>query len=218
MKRTGLFTTTENIDYSSSTVKTFGGRRLFLLILSILATVSDLVALIIFAVADHGGYITIPALLIVFDALFILGVCFSNFRFKYSVGIWTAYIVVTVILLSMISLSTSSEYPVMTNTAIALNTLAHIALFGAIIFAGIYPLLKQNKKTKIAMITVTAVALILVCSFTLFFTVNGYYGQGFVSEYRNVKYQYDSKSDTYIAFSAEYGRSKYVLIPEQFNG
>lgn len=218
MKGTGLFSATENIDYSNSTVKTFCGRKVFLLILSILAAVSDLVAMIIFAVAGLGGYITIPILLIAVDALFIAGVCFSNFRFKYSVGIWTAYIAVAAIILSFVSLSTSREYPVMTNTAIALNTLSHIVLFGAIIFAGIFPILKQNKKIKIAMAAVCAVAVILVCAFTLFFSVNGYYGQGFVSQYRNVTYHYDSESDTYIAYSAELGRSKKVLIPEQFNG
>ena len=68
MRRNGMFSTTENIDYSPSTVKTFGGKKLFLLILSSLAAVSDFISMIIFAVAGYDGIIAVPILLLVLDA------------------------------------------------------------------------------------------------------------------------------------------------------
>lgn len=218
MRRNGMFSTTENIDYSPSTVKTFGGKKLFLLILSSLAAVSDFISMIIFAVAGYGGIIAVPILLLVLDALFIVGICFSNFRFKYALGIWISYILFAVILLSFISMTGSDRYVVMTTAAIAVNTLAHIVLFAAIIFAGIFPLLKSSKKIKAVMIAVTAAAAIAMFAFTVFFSINGYFGQGFVAEYRVVKYQYQEKGDCYIAYSIEPGRGRKVLIPEEFNG
>lgn len=218
MSRYGMFSSKDDIDYSESTKKTFGGRKALLLTLSILAAASDFIALIVFAVAGYGGYIAIPVFLLVADALLITGVCLCNFRFKYAIGVWSAYIVVAVIILSFVSLSESGNYVVMTNAATALNVLSHLALFISIIVAGIYPILKNGKKSKATVIAVAAIAVILVCSFTVFFSINGYFGQGFVGEYRVVTYRYDASGDCYIADSIEAGNSKKVLIPKEFNG
>ena len=79
-------------------------------------------------------------------------------------------------------------------------------------------MLKSSKKIKAVMIAVTAAAAIAMFAFTVFFSINGYFGQGFVAEYRVVKYQYQEKGDCYIAYSIEPGRGRKVLIPEEFNG
>ena len=76
------FSGNENIDYSQSTQKTFGSRKVFVLIMAILAAVSDFALLVVFAISGHGG-LAIPINLLILDGLFISGVCLSNFRFKY---------------------------------------------------------------------------------------------------------------------------------------
>ena len=45
------FSGNENIDYSPSTKKTFGSRKVFILIMAILAAVSDFALLVVFAIS-----------------------------------------------------------------------------------------------------------------------------------------------------------------------
>ena len=211
-----MFSQKESIDYSISTKKTFGSRNLFALIMAIVAAVSDFALFIVFAVAGHGG-VAIPIILLIIDGLFIAGVCLSNFRFKHSVWIWIVYLILSVIVTAILaSLNSGGTY--MTDTAKYLNIFAHLALYLVTIFACIYPLFKNNFKLKAIMITATAVAIILVGAFSIFFSANGYFGQGSVSASRVVGYTLDENTDTYIATSIKSGRSDKVIIPEQFNG
>ncbi|MDE6275263.1 MAG: hypothetical protein K2M75_01850 [Clostridia bacterium] len=211
-----MFSGSENIDYSQSTKKTFGSRNLFVLIMAILAAVSDFALLIVFAVAGHGG-LAIPIILLIIDGLFIAGICLSNFRFKYTIGIWVAYLIVSVIVTSILaSLDSGATY--MTDTAKSLNVFAHLVLYIVTVFASIYPLFKSSVKIKAIMITAVTVAVVLVGTFSIYFSVNGYFGQGFVGGSRVVGYTLDEKTDTYIASSIKSGRSDKVIIPEQFNG
>lgn len=212
-----MFSSNENIDYSQSTKKTFGSRKVFLLIMACLATVSDFALLIVFAISGHGG-IAIPVILLILDALFITGVCLSNFRFKYSIGIWVAYLVVSVIVTSILATLEPNGETYMTTTARCLNVFSHLALYLVTVFASIYPLLKNNVKIKAIMVTSVAIAVILVGAFAVYFSANGYFGQGFLNEYRVVGYTLDEDSDTYIASSVKMGRSKKVVIPSEFNG
>lgn len=216
MNRNTMFSSDENIDYTKSTKKTFGGRKVFVLIAAILAAVSDLALLIVFAVAGYQG-IAIPIVLLVLDALFIVGIVLTNFRFKYSVGIWTAYIVLSVVVTSVSAVLSSGDVS-MTGAATALNAVSHIALYIAAIAASLYPILKRKNKIKVAMISLTTVAVVAVGAFAVFFSVNGYFGQGFVGESRVVGYTLDDDTDTYIATSIKRGRSDKVVIPEEFNG
>ncbi len=211
-----MFSSNENIDYSQSTKKTFGSRKLFLFIMAVLATVSDFALLVVFAISGHGG-IAVPVILLILDGLFIAGVCLSNFRFKYSIGVWVAYIIISVIITAFLALlDTKATY--MTTTAKYLNVFAHIALYLVTIFASIYPLFKKNIKLKAVMITCVTVAVVLVGAFAVYFSANGYFGQGFLGESRVVGYTLDEESDTYIASLVKSGRSKKVVIPVQFNG
>ena len=212
-----MFSSNENIDYSQSTQKTFGSRKLFLLIMSVLAAVSDLALLIVFAISGHGG-IAIPILLLILDGLFITGVCLSNFRFKYTIAIWVVYIAVSVIITSILAALESGGATYMTTTAKCLNVFSHLALYLVTIFASIYPLLKKNVKLKAVMVTSVAIAIVLMSAFAIFFSVNGYFGQGFLAENRVVGYTLDERSDTYIATSVKSGRSDKVIIPTEFNG
>ena len=151
---------------------------------------SDLALLIVFAVAGYQG-IAIPIVLLVLDALFIVGIVLTNFRFKYSVGIWTAYIVLSVVVTSISAVLSSGDVS-MTGTATALNAVSHIALYIAAIAASLYPILKRKNKIKIAMISLTTVAVAAVGAFAVFFSVNGYFGQGFVGESSKNNSLYDS--------------------------
>ncbi|MDE5654146.1 MAG: hypothetical protein K2I46_00880, partial [Clostridia bacterium] len=211
-----MFSGNENIDYSQSTKKTFGSRKLFLFIMAVLASVSDFALLVVFAISGHGG-IAIPVILLILDGLFIAGVCLSNFRFKYSIGIWVSYIIVSVIVTAFLALLDAGE-TYMTTTAKCLNVFSHIALYIVTVFASIYPLIKSNIKLRAVMITCVTVAVVLVGAFAVFFSANGYFGQGFLGESRVVGYTLDEESDTYIASSVKSGRSKKVVIPSEFNG
>lgn len=177
-----MFSSNENIDYSQSTKKTFGSRKLFLFIMAVLATVSDFALLVVFAISGHGG-IAVPVILLILDGLFIAGVCLCNFRFKYSIGVWVAYIIISVIITAFLALlDTKATY--MTTTAKYLNVFAHIVLYLVTIFASIYPLFKKNIKLKAVMITCVTVAVVLVGAFAVYFSANGYFGQGFLGESR----------------------------------
>ena len=210
------FSGNENIDYSQSTKKTFGSRKLFLLIMAILAAVSDFALLVVFAISGHGG-LAIPINLLILDGLFIAGVCLSNFRFKYSVVIWAVYLALSVFITAFLAtLEIGATY--MTDTAKTLNVFAHIALYFVTVLASIYPLFKSNIKIKAIMITAVVIAVILVGAFAVYFSANGYFGQGFLGEYRVVGYTLDEESDTYIATDIKAGRSDKVIIPEEFDG
>lgn len=211
-----MFSQKESIDYSISTAKTFGSRNLFALIMAIVAAVSDFALFIVFAVAGHGG-VAIPIILSIIDGLYIAGVCLSNFRFKHSVWIWIVYLILSVTVTAILAALDSGE-TYMTDTAKYLNIFAHLALYLVTVFACIYPLFKNNFKLKAIMIAATAVAIILVGAFSIFFSANGYFGQGTVSASRVVGYTLDENSDTYIATSIKSGRSDKVIIPEEFNG
>ncbi|MDE6371910.1 MAG: hypothetical protein K2L61_00030, partial [Clostridia bacterium] len=210
------FSGNENIDYSQSTKKTFGSRKLFLLIMAILAAVSDFALLVVFAISGHGG-LAMPINLLILDGLFIAGVCLSNFRFKYSVVIWAVYLALSVFITAFLAtLEIGATF--MTDTAKTLNVFAHIALYVATVLACVYPLFKSNIKLKALMVTTVAIAVVLVGSFTVYFSAKGYFGQGFLGEYRVVGYTLDEESDTYIATDIKGGRSDKVMIPEEFNG
>ncbi|MDE5755821.1 MAG: hypothetical protein K2I23_01875 [Clostridia bacterium] len=206
----------ENIDYSQYTKKTFGGRKMFLLIMAIVAAVSDFALLVVFAISGHGG-LAIPIILLILDGLFIAGICLSNFRFKYAIGIWVAYIVLSVIITSILAtLDSGDKY--MTDTAKTLNVFSHMALYLVTVFASVYPLLKNSLKLKAIMVAAVAIAVILTGAFAVYFSVGGYFGQGFLGESRVVGYTLDKESDTYIATSIKNGRSNKVVIPEEFDG
>ncbi len=210
------FSGNENIDYSQSTKKTFGSRKVFVLIMAILAAVSDFALLVVFAISGHGG-LAIPIILLILDGLFIAGVCLINFRFKYSVIIWAIYIALSVFVTAFLAtLEVGATY--MTDTAKSLNVFAHIALYAVTLLACVYPLFKSNVKIKAVMVTTVAIAVVLVGAFAVYFSANGYFGQGFLGEYRVVGYTLDETSDTYIATDIKGGRSDKVVIPEQFNG
>ncbi|MDE6473675.1 MAG: hypothetical protein K2L70_01055 [Clostridia bacterium] len=214
--RNMTFSGNENIDYSPSTKKTFGSRKVFLLIMAILAAVSDFALLVVFAISGHGG-LAVPIILLILDGLFIAGVCLSNFRFKYAIVIWSVYLAVSVIVTSFLAtLEIGATY--MTDAAKTLNVFAHIALYLVTIFASIYPIIKSNTKIKAIMVTAVTIAVILVGAFAVYFSANGYFGQGFLGEYRVVGYTLDEASDTYIATDIKAGRSDKVIIPEEFNG
>ncbi len=210
------FSGNENIDYSPSTKKTFGSRKVFILIMAILAAVSDFALLVVFAISGHGG-LAIPIILLILDGLFIAGVCLSNFRFKYSIVIWSVYLAVSVFITAFLAtLEIGATY--MTDTAKLLNVFSHIALYFVTVLASIYPIIKSNFKIKAIMVTAVAIAVILVGAFAVYFSANGYFGQGFLGEYRVVGYTFDEESDTYIATDIKAGRSDKVIIPEEFNG
>jgi len=220
MNRNGLYSGSENIDYSSANRKRFGGSKLFLLIASITAAVCDLVLLIVCSVSGFDArFIVLPVFNLIFDALFIVGIVFTNFRFRYSLTVWIVYLALTFIFAcSTLGVMSGGELTYSTGAATALFAVAHAVSFVAVTIAALYPILKKKPWVKATVIAMSALTVAISGAYSVYIMDYGFLGQGYIDEYRSLAFKYDQASDSYFADGVLKGRSDKVRVPLTFNG
>lgn len=221
MDKNGIFSTGENTDYSASTKKRLSGENILLFICAGIAAFCDFVLMIVAAVIDYGASVVVfPVFMLIADCLFIAGIRFTNFRFKYSLWVWVGYVVFSLFMtVLMLSLNGGMQnYDIMTTTACALDILAHILLWIVIGMCALFGYVKKDKKNKIILCAVVGIAVFMTFTYSVFVASNGYFGQGESLEIRAVAYKYDKQNDGYIASELAGGNGTKVVIPATFNG
>lgn len=221
MNKNGFFSGNENTDYSASTKKRLASEKLLLLICAGIAAFCDFVMMLVAAVVGYGATVVVfPVVMMLIDALFIVGVRFSNFRFKYSLAVWISYIAASLLMTTLLLALNGgfAGYEIMTTTASALCILSHILLWISICMCALFGNLKKDIKNKIILCSVAGIAVLFMLTYSVFIASNGYFGQGESHNVRTVVYSYDSASDTYTASDVLDGNGSEVVIPETFNG
>lgn len=221
MNKNGMFSNNENIDYSISTKKRMASEKILLLICAGIAAFCDFMLLIVSAVVGYNVSITIfPVFMLLADALFIVAIVFSNFRFKYSLWVWISYVAFSLFMTILLFVLNGGfyGYEIMTTTACALYILSHTILWIVIGLCALFSNLKKDIKHKIILCLVVGLGVIFVFSYSVFVASNGYLGQGESNTLRAVVYEYDKNTDTYTAKDIAQGRGEKVIIPDTFNG
>ena len=210
-----------NVDYSPSTLKRLSSDRILLIVCAGIAAFCDLMTLIVALVAGYGAVIyAFPLIMLIADGLFIAGVCFTNFRFRYSLALWIIYLALSAIL-TILMLSFNGGffgYEVMTISAVALAVISHIVLWVVTAVCALASDFKPSVLAKATLIAVVAVAVILTFSYSVFIASNGYFGQGEDNEVRAVLFSYDEENGGYEAVGVAGGRGNKTVIPQTFNG
>ncbi|MDE6691401.1 MAG: hypothetical protein K2K04_05460, partial [Clostridia bacterium] len=99
-----------------------------LLACAVSAAVVDIVIIaMLIAGGEAGEYLACPFLLLIFDLIYLaVSLLFTNFRFKYSIGVWVSYIVLYTIGFSIgLAIILGGEGTVITNGALALWACVH---------------------------------------------------------------------------------------------
>ena len=180
-----------------------------------IATLVDLfLTIILIANGIFNLHMVLSAIMVGLDALLILAIVKSNFRFKYSRFIPLAYLLISLVV--SIAIVPMLGAGIFTNVAffasMAMHVVSAITLFVCVFDAG-----RLGKK-----ITVIAVLLIVIltavsagyCAMTI---SNGYYGQGGFG-YRSLVYEYDSEAEGYKVIGIVDGNAQRVVIPAEYNG
>ncbi len=159
-------------------------------------------------------HMVLSAVMVALDAILILAVVKSNFRFKYSRFIPLVYLLISLII--SIAIVPMLGAGIFTNLAffasIALHVVSAITLFICVFDAG-----RLGKKlTVIAVLFIIALTAVSAgyCALTL---SNGYYGQGGFG-YRSLVYEYDSEAEGYKVVGIVDGNAQRVVIPKEYNG
>ncbi|MBE5732538.1 MAG: hypothetical protein E7353_05800 [Clostridiales bacterium] len=189
-------------------------------ILSLMANVITLVVLIVSGYA-FDQYI-IPLILLVVDALFLLAVLTSNFRFRYSMLLPILYIIFTIIgaLIMWIingvnTLTVRFTLPAMC-IWLVLHGVSCVAVIVSALRAGKFG--ANGKRFKILAL-VCVVALVGAVGMFGYSTItSGLYGQGVPGERRTIEYTFDELKDYYRVTGVMQGRGDTVVVPAQFNG
>lgn len=222
MNKNGIFTSRDDTDYSASTQKRLSSDKILLLVLAGIAAFCDLVTFIVGLVAGYGaGQIVATVFMLIADGLFIAGICFTNFRFKYSLAVWIGYVVASFILsiIMLASCSGGSGVYNMTTAATALVILSHLMLWVVIgVCALADNLFPRKSYVKIVLCVVTGVAVLFTFAYSVFVADKGYYGQNEDNNIRAVSYAEDDELDGYKAASVVEGRGHKIVIPSTFNG
>lgn len=181
------------------------------------SAVVDAVIIVLLAIGGTDAkFFVCPAVLLALDIIFFLVSLFlTNFRFKYSVGLWVAYVIIYIIVFAVGNIVTSgSESVVLTNGAVGLWAGVHVF---TVICAIVTALFASRKLTNRAVVGVFAALLAVSCCFyAVFMFINGYFGQG--AGVRPVVYEYNEDSGEYTAVGVLGGYGTKVTVPETFNG
>lgn len=222
MNKNGIFSSRDDTDYSASTQKRLSSDRILLLVLAGIAAFCDILTFIVALVAGYGAaQIVLLLLMLAADGLIIAGICFTNFRFKYSLAVWIGYVAVSFVLslILLIGCSGGSGVQTMTTAATALVILSHLILW---IVIGVCALadnfFPRKSYVKIVLCVVTGVAVLFTFAYSVFVADKGYYGQNEDNEIRVVSYVEDDELDGYKADGVIAGRGNKIMIPSTFNG
>ncbi|MDE6373319.1 MAG: hypothetical protein K2L72_02355, partial [Clostridia bacterium] len=161
-------------------------------------------------------YFICPIVLFVFDAVyFVVSLCFTNFRFKYSLGVWLSYVLLfTVGVAAELAILLGGAGTVISNVALITWSVVHAL---NILCAVITALFASRVMKSMWLGIVFAAVFVLGCGAYLAYAfLYGFFGQGNGS--RPLVYKYDGSAGAYVAVDVLAGRSKKVVVPETFNG
>ena len=129
MNKNGIFSSRDDTDYSQSTLRRLSSDKILLLVCAGIAAFCDLITFIVSLVAGYGaGQVVLTVFMLIADGLFIAGICFTNFRFKYSLAVWIGYVAVSFVLslIMLVGCSGGAGVYTMTTAATALVILSHL--------------------------------------------------------------------------------------------
>lgn len=188
-----------------------------LLACAVSAAVVDIVIIaMLIAGGEAGEYLACPFLLLIFDLIYLaVSLFFTNFRFKYSIGVWVSYIILYLIGFSIgLAIILGGEGTVITNGALALWACVHAF---NIVCAAVCALFASRiiKKEWLAF-AVAAVFVVGAVVYAGFMISDGFFGQG--KGKRTLVYSYDNSKGQYSVTGVLAGKSDTVSVPETFNG
>ncbi|MDE6557862.1 MAG: hypothetical protein K2K39_02025 [Clostridia bacterium] len=191
--------------------------KLFMLIGAVCAAAVDLLIIIMLAVGGgRDTHYVYPALMLALDiGYLIIGLCFTDYRFKYSLYVWISYVVLYGVLTAAgLGTILGGSGTVITAAAIWLWSLVHITL----IICAIVAALCASRLVKNFWVACVfgVLGVLFLAGYAAFIGIFGFYGQGL--EGRPLVYFYDNTVDSYTVEDVLAGRSGKVVVPETFNG
>lgn len=206
-------------DWSGVTTRNIRSRKWALIAAALLAAAADIVALVVTAVEGAAVKFIIPAaLLLAADAVFILLVCLSNYRFKYTAVQWKAYVIVVAVLTAVAAIVNFALGELaMTAAAAVILILSHAVAIVVVALAARHASRLKRSLGAPGMIVALAVLLAVTALSAAFTIGSGYFGQGETAELRAVVYESDGDGG-YVVTGAAEGRGDTLVIPERING
>ena len=206
-------------DWSGVTTRNIRSRKWALIAAALLAAAADIVALVVTAVEGAAVKFIIPAaLLLAADAVFILLVCLSNYRFKYTAVQWKAYVIVVAVLTSVAAIVNFALGELaMTAAAAVILILSHAVAIVVVALAARHASRLKRSLGAPGMIVALAVLLAVTALSAAFTIGSGYFGQGETAELRAAVYESDGDGG-YVVTGAAEGRGDTLVIPERING
>ncbi len=196
--------------------KGLNSSKWLLLACAVSAAVVDIIIIAMLIAGGEGGeYLACPFLLLIFDAFYLaVSLFFTNFRFKYSIGVWVSYIVLyTVGFLIGLSIILGGDGTVITNGALALWACVHAFNIVCAVVCALFAS-RVIKKTWLAL----AFAVVFIggaIAYAGFMFADGFFGQG--RSNRTLVYKLNT-SGGYTVTDVLAGRSDTVNVPATFNG
>ena len=206
-------------DWSGVTTRNIRSRKWALIAAALLAAAADIVALVVTAVEGAAVKFIIPAaLLLAADAVFVLLVCFSNYRFKYTAVQWKAYVIVIAVLTAAAAIVNFALGELaMTAAAAVILILSHAVAIVVVALAARHASRLKRSLGAPGMIVALAVLLAVTALSAAFTIGSGYFGQGETAELRAAVYESDGDGG-YVVTGAAEGRGDTLVIPERING
>lgn len=206
-------------DWSGVTTRNIRSRKWALIAAALLAAAADIVALVVTAVEGAAVKFIIPAaLLLAADAVFILLVCLSNYRFKYTAVQWKAYVIVVAVLTAAAAIVNFALGELaMTAAAAVILILSHAVAIVVVALAARHASRLKRSLGAPGMIVALAVLLAVTALSAAFTIGSGYFGQGETAELRAAVYESDGDGG-YVVTGAAEGRGDTLVIPERING
>ena len=206
-------------DWSGVTTRNIRSRKWALIAAALLAAAADIVALVVTAVEGAAVKFIIPAaLLLAADAVFVLLVCLSNYRFKYTAVQWKAYVIVVAVLTAAAAIVNFALGELaMTAAAAVILILSHAVAIVVVALAARHASRLKRSLGAPGMIVALAVLLAVTALSAAFTIGSGYFGQGETAELRAAVYESDGDGG-YVVTGAAEGRGDTLVIPERING
>ena len=199
-----------------------GISKIFLLVCLAAVLLADLAVIILLAVQGIGSaYITYPVLFAIIDAVFLVQVCISNCRFKYTVLHVTVYCVLAAIFFTAyMAFVIFAKVSVFTDVAAGLWIGVHALAVACVIITYIYAAKRISSgrlfQTVVAVIAAAA-CVATVGAYGVAVISSGVFGQGGLAV-RPLVYEYDEEKDGYRVLSAVNEKGSVISVPAEFNG
>ncbi len=200
--------------YASNKISS--SKWLLLLCAASAAAVDIIIIALLFAGGEEGEYLACPFILLIFDIFyFAVSLFFTNFRFKYSLGVWISYILLyTLGLIIWVAIILGNKGTVLTNGSIALWAGVHAFNIVCAVICALYAS-HVIKKLWLALIF-AVIFLAGAATYAGYLFSDGFFGQG--RGYRTLVYSYNSAKQEYAVTGVLSGKSDKVNVPATFNG